>query len=96
MIAAHHETAANGPTDARPTRAGHPTSFTVVEPSFVADPALALLQEHQRRQITPALTARAERRLQEALTRAERGRPSDPDLLLRQVLTDLGITLALP
>lgn len=60
------------------------------------DPALTLLQRHQVELITPPMVAVAERRLELALQQARHGRRGDPALLLEQLLTDLGITTALP
>jgi hypothetical protein len=60
------------------------------------DPALALLQHHQVELITPRMMSDAGRRLEQALQAARHGRPADPALLLEQLLTDLGITTALP
>ena len=62
----------------------------------VVDPALTLLQRHQVALITPRMMGDAGRRLEQALQAARSGRPGDPALLLEQLLTDLGITTALP
>ncbi|MFL6025590.1 MAG: hypothetical protein ACJ72G_11170 [Friedmanniella sp.] len=60
------------------------------------DPVLALLQSYQAGLITPFMMSHAEHRLENALHAARDGRPLDPSLLLRQLVTDLGITLFLP
>ena len=92
-------------TAARPrTRqhpAPHPADVTGPRPvtlsdDDVVDPALALLQHHQVALITPRMTGDARRRLEQALQAARTGRPGDSALLLEQLLTDLGITTALP
>lgn len=62
----------------------------------LVDPALVLLQRHQVELLTPRMMGDARRRLEQALQAARHGRPGDPGLLLEQVLTDLGITTALP
>jgi hypothetical protein len=62
----------------------------------VVDPVLALLQSYQAGLITPFMMSHAEHRLENALRAARDGRPPDPSLLLRQLVTDLGITLFLP
>ena len=62
----------------------------------VIDPVLALLQSYQAGLITPFMMSHAEHRLENALRTAREGRPIDAALLLRQLVTDLGITLFLP
>jgi hypothetical protein len=62
----------------------------------VVDPVLTLLQRHQVALITPRMMGDAGRRLEQALQAARHGRQGDPELLLEQLLTDLGITSALP
>jgi len=57
--------------------------------------ALALLQNFQTGQISPQMVADAEHRLERALEAAQRGHAPPAALLLRQVATDLGITLFL-
>ena len=64
--------------------------------SYPADLVLTLLQAHQIERIDSTMCARAERRLEQALEAARRGRLLEPDTLLRQLVTDLGITLNLP
>lgn len=59
------------------------------------DPVLALLQQHQVSQISPRTISAAEIRLRDALDESRRGRRLEPTLLLRQLATDLGITLDL-
>lgn len=92
-------------TAARPRTAQHPAPYPgeitgprPATPSDVdaVDPALALLQHHQVALITPRMMGDAGRRLEQALQAARSGRPGDPALLLEQLLTDLGITTALP
>ena len=58
-----------------------------------ADHALALLQQHQVSQIGPGAIRAAERRLQGVLDSVGRGGTASASLLLRQVATDLGVTL---
>jgi len=58
-----------------------------------AEHALALLQQHQVSQIGPGAISAAERRLQEVLDAVGRGGTANAALLLRQVATDLGVTL---
>ena len=75
----------------RPARAPRTTSG-----EDLVDPALALLQHHQVELLTPRMMDDAVRRLEQALRAARSGRHGDPALLLEQLLTDLGITTALP
>lgn len=58
------------------------------------DDLVALLQAFQAAQITPRMVEDAQRRLRRALQSAQLGHPPDAQLLLRQVATDLGITLS--
>lgn len=77
----------------RPAASAPAPSTTVA--GDLLDPVLALLQQHQVSQISPRTIAAAESRLHDALDEARQGRRVDPALLLRQLATDLGITLSL-
>ena len=81
----------------RQSTAGNPAAPTAGTMSAEddLDPVLALLQHHQVSQISPPMIDAAEGRLQLALDQARRGRSGDAALLLRQLVTDLGITLEL-
>jgi len=72
-----------------------PTAAGTTSSDDTPDPVLALLQHHQVSQISPPMIDAAEGRLQLALEQARRGRSGDAALLLRQLATDLGITLEL-
>ena len=58
------------------------------------DDAIALLQAYQAARITAGMIEDAERRLRRALQSAQHGTSADAGLLLRQLATDLGITLS--
>ena len=64
-------------------------------PDEQPEDAVALLQAYQAARITTGMIEDAERRLRRALQSAQHGTTADAGLLLRQLATDLGITLSL-